>query len=197
EAAVQSAATAETAARNASRDRQREANAARDRYEAAEREANRNAARLSALAEGRVRLTANREEAEIGRTQAEEALSGLAPAAELEGQLAAVRDDITAKRGKLAEVRAEQQAIVREAELADRRLAQLSSDKAGWNERRDGARGQITTLEQRIAEAKSDRAEIENAPAMFAEKRSGLISEVETAEAARRACADRLQEAEN
>ena len=197
EAAVQSAATAETAARNASRDRQREANAARDRYEAAEREANRNAARLSALAEGRVRLTANREEAETGRTQAEEGLSGLAPAAELEGELAAVRDDITAKRGKLAEVRAEQQAIVREAELADRRLAQLSSDRAGWNERREGARGQIATLDHRIAEAKSDRAEIENAPAIFAEKRSGLISEVATAEAARRACADRLQEAEN
>jgi chromosome segregation protein len=32
---------------------------------------------------------------------------------------------------------------------------------------------------------------------MFAEKRSGLIGEVEAAEAARRACADRLQEAEN
>jgi chromosome segregation protein len=197
EASVQAAAAAETAARNAARDRQRDANSARDRHEAAEREANRHAARQSALAEARVRLTANHDEAQSGKTQAEAALAGLASAAELEGELAAVRDDIGAKRGTLADVRAEQQAIVREAELADRRLAQLSSDKAGWSERRDGALAQIATLEQRVSEAKSDRAAIENAPAMFAEKRSGLIGEVEAAEAARRACADRLQEAEN
>jgi chromosome segregation protein len=197
EASVQAAAAAETAARNAARDRQRDANSARDRHEAAEREANRHAARQSALAEARVRLTANHDEAQSGKTQAEAALAGLAPAAELEGELTAVRDDIGTKRGKLADVRAEQQAIVREAELADRRLAQLSSDKAGWSERRDGALAQIATLEQRVSEAKSDRAAIENAPAMFAEKRSGLIGEVEAAEAARRACADRLQEAEN
>ena len=86
---------------------------------------------------------------------------------------------------------------MREAELADRRLATLAADKAGWVERRDGARNQIATLDQRIAEAKRDRAELENAPQVFAEKRQALIGEVETAEAERRACADRLQEAEN
>ena len=51
-----------------------------------------------------------------------------------------VRDDIAGKRAKLAEVRAEQQAIVREAELADRRLASLATDKAGWTERERGRR---------------------------------------------------------
>ena len=107
-----------------------------------------------------------------------------------------MRDDIAGKRAKLAEVRAEQQAIVREAEMADKRLATLASDKAGWNERRDGARTQIATLEQRITEAKRDRAELENAPQVFAEKRKGMIAEVAKAEAARRACADRLQAAE-
>ena len=154
-------------------------------------------ARLSALAEARTRLTASRDEASAAKAEAERALAALAPAAELESKLAAVRDDITGKRAKLAEVRAEQQAIVREAELADRRLAALATDKAGWIERRDGARNQIATLEQRIAEAKRDRAELENAPQMFAEKRQALISEVANAEAERRACADRLQEAEN
>jgi chromosome segregation protein len=197
EAGLRGASQAETEARNAARDRRHDANAARDRHEAAEREASRNAARLSALGEARTRLTANRDEAATGKAEAETALAGLAPAAELENELGAVRDDIAEKRGKLAEVRAEQQAIVREAEIADRRLAQLSSDKAGWGERRDGAANQIATLDRRIEEAQRDRAEIENAPAIFAEKRSGLIGEVETAEAARRACADRLQEAEN
>ncbi len=122
QAALQAAATAETEARNAARERQREVHAARDRHEVAERELNRHAARLSALAEARMRLTASRDEATAAKDEAERALAALAPAADLETGLAAVRDDIAAKRAKLAEVRAEQQAIVRDAELADRRL---------------------------------------------------------------------------
>ena len=73
----------------------------------------------------------------------------------------------------------------------------LATDKTGWVERQTGAHNQIATLEQRIAEATRDRAELENAPAQFAEKRAALMTEVEAANTDRRACADRLQEAEN
>ncbi len=194
---LQAASQAETEARNASRERQREAHAARDRHDAAEREANRNAARVSALSEARVRLVGNRDEAVSAKAEAEQALAELAAAAELEAEMAAVRDDIAVKRAKLAEVRAEQQAIVREAELADRRLTTLAADRAGWQQRQESATNQIATLGQRSAEAERDRAELENAPQQFAEKRNTLISEVERAEGERRACADRLQEAEN
>jgi chromosome segregation protein len=162
-----------------------------------ERDLNRQAARLSALVEARMRLSTSRDEASAAKAEAERALGALAPAADLETRLASVRDDITAKRANAAEIRAEQQAIVREAELADRRLQTLAADKAGWVERQDGARNQIATLDQRVTEAKRDRTELENAPQLFAEKRKGLISEIETAQAERRACADRLQEAEN
>jgi chromosome segregation protein len=162
-----------------------------------ERDLNRQAARLSALVEARMRLTTSHDEATAAKLEVERALGALAPAADLETKLAGVRDDITAKRAKLAEVHAEQQTIVRDAEMADRRLQALSTDKAGWVEREAGARSQIATLDQRITEAKRDRAELENAPQVFAEKRKALISEVETATAERRACADRLQEAEN
>src|SRR5450830_730256 len=103
---------------------------------ARERDLNRQAARLSALAEARTRLTASRDEA-------------------------------------------------------------IATDRAGWIERRDSARNQIATLDQRIAEAKRDRAELENAPQIFAGKRKIVIGEVSNAETARRACADHLQEAEN
>ena len=164
---------------------------------ARERDLNRQAARLSALSEARVRLTMSRDEAATSKAEAESSLGALAPAADLETKLAQVRDDIAGKRAKLAEVQAEQQAIAREAELADRRLSQLSTDKNSWVERQQGARTQIATLEQRIAEARRDRTELENAPQIFAEKRSALITEVQSAEAERRACADRLQQAEN
>ena len=164
---------------------------------ARERDLNRQAARLSALSEARVRLTMSRDEAATSKAEAESSLGALAPAADLETKLAQVRDDIAGKRAKLAEVQAGQQAIAREAELADRRLSQLSTDKNSWVERQQGARTQIATLEQRIAEARRDRTELENAPQIFAEKRSALITEVQSAEAERRACADRLQQAEN
>ncbi|MFZ0846402.1 MAG: AAA family ATPase, partial [Pseudolabrys sp.] len=145
----------------------------------------------------RMRLTTSRDEAGAAKLEAERALNALSPAGDTETQLAGVRDDITDKRAKLADIRAEQQAIVREAEMADRRLTTLATDVTGWAERRDGARNQIATLDQRITEAKRDRVELENAPALFAEKRQALISEIATAETERRASADRLQDAEN
>jgi chromosome segregation protein len=197
QAALQAASAAETEARNAARERQRDSNAVRDRHDAAEREVNRNTARLSALAEAQTRLTASRDETRAARAQAEQSLTALAPAADLETELSGVRDDIAGKRAHLAEVRAEQQAIVREAEIADRRLNQLGVEKAGWVERQEGARNQTETLANRIAEATRDRAELEDAPRIFTEKRQALIGEVQNAEAERRACADRLQEAEN
>jgi chromosome segregation protein len=197
ETTLRTAASTETEARNAARERQRDLNGARDRHEAAEREANRNAARVSALEEARVRLTTTRDEAAGARAEAETALAALAPAADLEAELATIRDDIGGKRAALAEIRAEQQAIVREAELADRRLKALDADRAASLQRQEGARSQIATLEQRIAEAETARAELENAPQAFAERRDALISEVQLAEADRRACADHLQAAEN
>ncbi len=162
-----------------------------------ERDLNRQATRLSALAEARLRLNTSRDEAAAAKAEAERGLAALSPAADLEQRLADVRDDITGKRAALAEVQAEQQAIVRDAEMADRRLTTLAADKTGWIERRDGAQNQIATLDQRIAEAQRDRAELEDAPRIFAEKRQALISEVANAETDRRACADRLAAAEN
>jgi len=163
---------------------------------ARERDLNRQAARISALAEARARLNMSRDEAATAKTDAEKALNALAPSAGLEAKLAQVRSDIAAKHSRLAEVQAEQQAIVREAELADRRLATLATDKKDWVERQQSARNQIATLEQRTMEAKRDRTELENAPKVFAEKRSALTTEVQNAEAARQGCADRLQQAE-
>ena len=173
------------------------ASASETESRARERDLNKQATRLSALSEARTRLLASRDEAAAAKAEAERAVTKLAPASDIETRLAAVREDITAKRGKLAEAQAEQQAIVREAELADRRVATLAADKTGWMERRDGARGQLATLDQRIGEAKRDRTELENAPQVFAEKRRALINEVQKAEAERRACADRLAGAEN
>jgi chromosome segregation protein len=197
EVEVAAAAEAETTARTRWRDLQRDAHSAREQHSAAEREAGRNAARISALSEAKTRLTTSRDEATSARSEAEQALAALPPAHDVETQLNAIRGEIEHRRVHLAEVRSEAQALAREAEAAERRLAQIAADRQGWTGRKEGADSQINRLEARVAEATSERASLVDAPALFAEKRNALISEIEAAETERKAAADRLAESEN
>jgi chromosome segregation protein len=194
---VASAAEAETAARARWRALQQEAQTARDRHAEAEREAGRNATRVSALREAKARLTASREEASAARDDAQRALAALPPAADIEAQLAAARAEIEGQRARLAEVRAEAQALARDAEISARRLTAIAADRQAWSERNDGAAAQIETVQARVEEAKRERASLADAPRLFEEKRRALIGEIETAQGSRRAAADQLAEGEN
>jgi len=197
EQALKAAAAAETEARNAWRTAQREADAARERHVAAEREINRHAARRSALAEAQARLAANRGEIASAHEDAARQLADLPPTDDTQAALAVAREDMDGRRRHAAQVRAEAQALAREAELADRRVQAIAAEQAEWQRRRENAAAQIATVETRIAELTAERTALEAAPAAFAEQRRALISEIESAEAARRAAADALAAAEN
>jgi chromosome segregation protein len=194
---LSAAAAAEGAAREHWRAMQREADNARELQAMAEREVARNTARISALTEAKSRLIAGRDEAKAASQEAERGLIDLPASADLDRELAAIRADIEGKRTQLAEVRAEAQALAREAELAERRIVAITSERSQWNLRRDGAAAQVETLEARSREANAERATLAGAPAAFEEKRRSLIDEIETAEGRRREDADRLAEAEN
>jgi chromosome segregation protein len=196
EAEQKAASAAESAAREAWRAAQREADAARERHVATEREINRHASRRSALTEARSRLTADRAEAEAAHETATGALEELPPSVETETKLAAVRGEIEGHRRFAAQVRAEAQALAREAELADRRVQAILAERNEWQNRKQSAASQISTIEARITEVTAERAELENAPAVFAEKRSALIGEIQHAEHDRSAAADALAAAE-
>jgi chromosome segregation protein len=197
EAELKAASAAESAAREAWRAAQREADAARERHASTEREISRHAARRSALTEAQSRLAADRAEAEGAHQNANDALSELPPSVETETKLAAVRSDIDGHRRLAAQVRAEAQALAREAELADRRLQAILAERKEWQTRKQNGASHIETIEARITEITAERGELENAPALFAEKRRALISEIEAAETARRVAADALASAEN
>jgi chromosome segregation protein len=196
EATLAAATAAETEARARWRETQHRTDATREEHAAAEREISRNAARISALQEARQRTSAGHDEATAAREEAEKALAALPATADLETKLARVNDDIARDRAALAEVRVEAQAIARDAELADRRLQAIAGERAAWDERKNNAAAQIATIGQRTGEARTERTELNNAPEKFAGQRQALISEIETAAAARRAAADRLAEAE-
>ena len=197
EAELSVAVAAETEARTQRREAQSQADAARDAHANAEREASRHTARLSALAEAKVRLAASRDETLAAKRDAVLAIEALGAIAELEAQLAEVRGEVAGKRAVLAEARGEAQALAREAGLRGRRLDAVGAERAEWQARKSSADGQIATLAERGGEAKAERAELESAPAIFAAQRSALISEIEAAEAARREAQDRLAAAEN
>ncbi len=196
EAEAKAASNAESAARDAWRAAQREADAARERHATTEREVNRHSARKSALFEAYSRLTIDRTEVEGAHQNASAALAELPPGLETETRLAAVRGEIEGHRRVAAQVRAEGQALAREAELADRRVQAITAERNDWQSRKASAASQITTVEARITEVTAERAELENAPAVFAEKRSALIGEIQFAENDRRVAADALAAAE-
>jgi len=189
-------AAAESAAREAWRATQREVNAARERNSATEREINRHAARRSALTEAHNRLLADREEAEAAHETALSAIDALPPGEDTETQLAAIRTDIEERRRLATQTRAESQALAREAELAERRARAIGSERDEWQNRHNGATSHIETIQTRLTEVAVERADLENAPAVFAQRRRALISEIERAEGARREAADMLATAE-
>lgn len=197
ETRLKAAAAAETAARDALRNARRDLDQARERHGNAEREIGRHAARKSALTEAQTRLAADRAEAEAMHESAQAALDELPPSGDAEAQLSAVRQEIEGHRRMAAQVRAEAQALARDAELADRRVQAIIAERSEWQARFASATAQISTVGTRFAEVQAERAELEDAPALFAQKRRALISEVETAETARQLAADMLQTAEN
>ena len=197
EAELKAASAAESSARDGWRAAQREADAARERHAATEREINRHAARKSALTEAHSRLAADRSEAHGAHEAATASLAELPPSLDTESRLAGVRTDIDGHRRLAAQVRAEAQALAREAELADRRLQAILAERTEWQNRRQSAASQIATIEARVTEVQAERAELDNAPALFAEKRRALINEIESAENDRRVAADALAAAEN
>jgi chromosome segregation protein len=197
ETRLKQAAAAEAAARDAMRNARRDLDATRERHANAEREINRHAARKSALTEAQTRLAADRAEAEAMHENTMAALEELPPSGDAEAQLAAVRGEIEGHRRLAAQVRAEAQALARDAELADRRLQAIIAERSEWQNRQRSATSQVETVASRVAEVTAERAELEDAPELYAQKRRALISEVETAEQERQLAADALQTAEN
>ncbi|MBJ7408462.1 MAG: chromosome segregation protein SMC, partial [Bradyrhizobium sp.] len=196
ESELQMAASTEGASREAWRAAQRELNVARERHANAEREISRHAARKATLSEAHSRLAADRAEAEAAYEYAQAGIGELPSSEDTETRLAAVRSDIEGHRRMAAQVRAEAQALAREAELADRRVQAILAERTEWQNRKESAASHIDTIQARIAELTIERSELENAPAVFAEKRSALITEIEYAENDRRMAADALASAE-
>ncbi|MDQ0470502.1 chromosome segregation protein SMC [Labrys wisconsinensis] len=196
QAALRQAGEQERARREAWRMAGRAADQAREALAAAERRAAQVASRLSAITEAKARLVAGAEEAAAAREEAEARLEALPDATTLGAHLAELRAEVAQRRAEAGEARAAVQSLARERDLRDKRLAAIAAERSSWSRRQSGGAAQIDTLIARQEELRAEREELEDAPAAFGARRRALIGEAEAAEAARKAAADRLAEAE-
>ena len=185
EAARAAAAAAEIKARARWREAQQLADTAREEHAAAEREISRNAARVSALQEAQQRTCRrSRRSTVAARAEAENALTALPPAAEIEDQSSPQVNEDRRKRSRGARRGARRSTDDR----ARRRARQPSpaGDRrrsAEWNERKDKAAAQIDIIGAAHRRSNDRARELDQAPQKFAAQRQALIGEIETATA--------------
>ncbi len=103
---------------------------------------------------------------------------------------------VATDRSVLAEARARYEGLSRETEARRRRLAAIAQERSGWQARAASAEQHVATLRDREEEAREEIADLEAAPEELEETRRTLLSELQKAEAARKAAADKLVEAE-
>ncbi len=193
---AKAAEASETEARNDWRAAQIAFNNAREALAQAERDSGERLTRLSAVAEARTHLFKARDEASLVLTEAGKARKVLPESKQLESKLENIKTQLGQDRSALAAARAEVEGIERERTARANRLTTISSERAAWREREEGAAVRLKAIEERLAETKKERAGLQEAPKTFTSQRSGLLTEISKAEEARKAAGDRLAEAE-
>jgi len=155
------------------------------------------AAQASAAIEDRARLIASRDEILAAQAEAKKSRELLPDGERLRAELEAVQAVLVEDRSVYATARAELDGIERERTSRAQRLTFLGAERAAWREREEGAGGRIKSMEERIVETRAERAKLDEAPQAFVEQRQNLMSQISTAEAARRGAADNLAAAES
>ncbi|QIB34382.1 chromosome segregation SMC family protein [Ancylobacter pratisalsi] len=196
EAALRAAGVRENASREARRAALRAMETAREELVRAERAAADEAARLAALVASLARVEGERDDAAIALEGARESVDALSPPVESEALLAEARAGVAQDRAALAEARARADGVMREREQRARRLAAITTEQASWQSRASGTGERVAALEARLAEAANERAELDDAPNLFAGRRRALLNETAKAEIARNEAADALARAE-
>jgi chromosome segregation protein len=202
---IWNAARAETEAAQAQENQARQSlrhldqalHAARNALSQAERARAQSDLRRQTIAERVNGLDSQYTEAEIATQAARAALAGLDHAGPAETALNAARVAVAEARAAVTDARTAAEALRRETEARQRRLAAIANEIQSWDSRRGNAQAQIETLNARLSEAESERAQVMTIPQMVAERRETLLTLIAAASAERNAAADALQAAEN
>jgi chromosome segregation protein len=170
--------------------------AAQDNATRAARAAAERASQLASLEAEIRRLTESVETAGQNRDEAERGLVELGDGNDLTARTTEAREHAAEARGLSSEARGALEALRREDEARDRRLAAIAQDKGRWDGRRAAAARQLSELSRRQEELTGELAAADRVPDQIGEKRGALLSAISQAESARNAAADARLEAE-
>ena len=166
-------------------------------FSQAERAAMEQANKLQSLEEARERAAYMREEAEMARESAEEALVTARPVDQAEAELETLKKRAAASRNAYTEAKAALDGIERDVRGRQYRLKSINEERLRWLQRTKSASAQMASLDERLGGIKAELDEISGLPAKIAERRAKILNEIGQAEAARKAAADKLAEAAN
>jgi chromosome segregation protein len=169
----------------------------RNRLTVIERQARETEAKLAAVAEARERLATEFSEARARLAETESARDEEAKAENLDPVANAAHETAQAARRAASEARAKLQSLRRERQLNAERQASSRTDRDRWSARQHGAEQQIKSLEERLAETRSELEGLADLPGQIAERRSAILSAISAADSDRQAAADKLAMADN
>jgi chromosome segregation protein len=153
-------------------------------------------ARAAALSETRTRLDATRTEATTAVADAEKSLADLADDAAAAALASSHQSALVEIRTKADQERAKLGSFETAARMRASRLSQIAQDAAAWQRRREGAAGQLATLDARAREVATQVAEIDASPESFDERREKLDQLIAIASREHKAAVDALATAE-
>jgi len=169
----------------------------RDVLTAMERQARETEAKIAAVSDAKGRTQEALLEAHERIAETEAALQALSGTETLEADLAAAQATAVELRARVSESRTELIALEREHRARTERETAIGLERERWQTRSAGADQQIATLQERATEAESEVTRLAGLPAMVAQQRQTLMSELSEAEQQRRTAADALAAADN
>jgi chromosome segregation protein len=186
----------ERATREAWRNAQHGIAAAQTDLDKAQRAMGDLATRRSTLDDAQARLAASVVEASTGLEAARKAVAETGDETHLAAAASEAQQRVASLRDRADQARLTLNTIEGAARMRAARLDQLGRDSSSWQRRRDGARGQLATLDQRMAEVQSQLTNLAEAPDGFSSRKSQLDDQIDAAKADHQAAGDRLNQAQ-
>ncbi len=154
------------------------------------------ATKRTTLEEAHMRLAASLSESEAMAAAAEDALLETGDETEIAQRVEVGQQRLAVLRDKADQARASLANLESAARMRSARLEQLARDSAAWQRRRDGARAQLSTLDQRSAEIDAQLRNLAEAPEGFENRKAQLEEQIEIAREDYQQAGDRLSAAQ-
>ena len=196
EAAVR-AETEERRLRQLWREKQSELAKTREQLTVLERQSRESETRLASVSAQRSRADEELTFAQSRHVEIEAQIVTMSEGEDLEPQLKDAQVQAEASRKAVSEARVLVATLDRDRQIRAERLRHVTADISRWQSRRDSAATQVSTLTERLTEARGELQTFAELPAKIAKQRDTLLSELARADSERQAAADKLAEAEN